>query len=123
MKDQVTLVALWDFTGPEGSATGVGRGLIKRGTVFNAAPDRASMLIASQKARIAIQVPQQKRPGPERRQVDGPEAFKYEDLTTAQVMEKVSMGYLTPVQALELERAKGDPRSTLVIKLRKLIGG
>ena len=123
MKDMVTLIALWDFTGPEGSATGVGRGLIKRGSVFTTTADRANILIASQKARLAIQVPQQKRPGPERRQVDGPEAFKYEDLTTPQVLEKVSMGYLTPVQALELEQARENPRSTLVIKLRKIIGG
>lgn len=123
MKNGVTLIALWDFTGVEGSATGVGRGLIKRGTVFTATPERANQLVASQKARIAIKAPEQKRPGPERRSVDGPESFKYDDLTAAQVMEKVEAGYLTPVQALELEREKENPRSTLVIKLRKVIGG
>ena len=122
MKDKVTVVALWDFTGSEGSASGVGRGLVKRGTILNVTRERAAQLIGSQKVRMAIQVPEQKRPGPERRNVDGPESFKYEELTAVQVLEKVELGYMTPVQALELERERESPRGTLIIKLRKLTG-
>ena len=123
MNDKVKVIALWDFTAPEGSGTGVGRGLVKRGTVLEMSRDRASQLIAAQKVRLALEVPQQKRPGPERRNVDGPESFKYEDLTAVQVLEKVELGYMTPVQALELERERENPRGTLIIKLKKLIGG
>jgi hypothetical protein len=123
VKEKVAVIALWDFTGPEGSASGVGRGLVKRGTILNVSRERANELLASQKVRMAIQVPEQKRPGPERRAVDGPTSFKYSDLTAVQVLEKVNVGYMTPVQALELEREQENPRSTLIIKLKKLIGG
>lgn len=120
---RVTMIALWDFRGPEGARGGVGRGIVRKGQVFIATEDRARQLLASGKASEVARPPEQARPGPERTPVDGPESFKYDELTAVQVIEKVEQGILTVSQAMELERVRVPSRSTLIARLNKMSDG
>lgn len=122
-REKVRLIALWDFSAPEGTTSGVGRGLIKRGQTFIATPTRAQQLTASGKARVIGSPPPQVRPGPERTSVVGPTEFKYDDLTAVQVLESIERGDITAVDALERERKRDKPRSTLIARLRKIASG
>lgn len=122
-KRNVQMIALWDFSGPEGTPSGMGRGLVKKGATFFATPSRAKALMYSGKAQDLIPIPEPKREGPERTRADGPESFRYEDLTAADVLNKVQDGVFTLNQALELERGRENPRSTLIARLEKLLEG
>ena len=120
---RVTMLALWDFRGPEGARGGVGRGIVRKGQVFTATEERARQLLASGKASEVGHPPEQVRPGPERAPVDGPKSFKYDELTAVQVIEKVEQGILTVNQALEMERERVPSRSTLIARLSKMSDG
>jgi hypothetical protein len=126
MKDMVQMVALWDFSGPEGNASGMGAGLVRTGQQFSTTPERAAMLLSLGKARTVHALPTVD--GPERTKPEAPEvvkadSFVYEDLTAAEVLERVEAEHLTPAHALELELARDPQRITLVAKLRKMMGG
>ena len=126
-RQKVTLVAVWDFTGPEGSDSGVGKGLVRRGWKFRASPARANELIASKKARLFTDLPpvplrQPPMPGPSRFTAEHPAIFKYDDLTAMDVLDKIEEGVLTVNQAIELEETREPSRSTLLARLRKLSG-
>lgn len=138
------LIALWDFSGPEGGTRGA-RGIVKAGTIFETTKERAQQLIHSGKAQLMVEPPAQKRAGPAKRAIevpestvtakpttnqsetitidkyDSPEELKYDILSIPQIMQKIEEGVYTAREVLELERASGDPRQTLILKLRKIL--